>query len=175
MRLSLVEGGTPESSRTAAAAATGLRRAATSPQPRRQLAALLETAARVATSLDVEEVLQTIVQHAKDLLAPDVSYITLMDRDRAHVRMRVSVGTRTPAFMDIVLPIGEGLGGAVAREARSTYTSDYLNDSRITHDAAVDDAVRAEGIRSILGVPLIGRSEVVGVLYVANRHVEAFE
>jgi len=76
--------------------------------------------------------------------------------------------------MVIVLPLGAGLGGTVARDVRPIYTSDYLNEPSFAHESDVDQAVRAEGIRSILGVPLIGRSGTIGVLYVANRQVNTF-
>ena len=139
-----------------------------------ELAALFETAAQLPAQLEVETVLQTIVDRARTLIGTDLSYITLLDRENRCVRMRVATGARTPGFMDIVLPLGAGLGGVVARDVQPIYTSDYLNDPRFEHDPQVDRAVRLEGIRSILGVPLTGRTGDIGVLYVANRWVNTF-
>lgn len=139
-----------------------------------ELAALFETAAQLTAQLDVETVLQTIVERARGLIGTDLSYITLLDREAGCVRMRVAAGNRTPEFMAIILPLGAGLGGIVARDVRPIHTSDYLNDPAFAHEPDVDQAVRSEGIRSILGVPLIGRSGTIGVLYVANRQVNAF-
>lgn len=139
-----------------------------------ELATIFETAAQLATELDVETVLQAIVERARSLVRTDLSYITLLDAEAGCVRMRVAAGNRTPDFMAIVLPLGAGLGGTVARDVRPIYTSDYLNEPAFAHEPAVDQAVRAEGIRSILGVPLIGRSGTIGVLYVANRKVNTF-
>jgi GAF domain-containing protein len=139
-----------------------------------ELATIFETAAQLAAELDVETVLQAIVERARSLIGTDLSYITLLDAEAGCVRMRVAAGNRTPEFMAIVLSLGAGLGGTVARDVRPIYTSDYLNEPAFAHESAVDQAVRAEGIRSILGVPLIGRSGTIGVLYVANRQVNAF-
>ncbi|MHB8589375.1 MAG: helix-turn-helix domain-containing protein [Candidatus Dormibacteraceae bacterium] len=139
-----------------------------------ELATIFETAAQLATELDVETVLQAIVERARSLIGTDLSYITLLDIEAGCVRMRVAAGNRTPEFMAIVLPLGAGLGGTVARDVRPIYTSDYLNEPSFAHEPAVDQAVRAEGIRSILGVPLIARSGTIGVLYVANRQVNTF-
>ena len=139
------------------------------------LATIFETAAQLAAELDVETVLQAIVERARSLVGTDLSYITLLDADASCVRMRVVAGNRTPEFMAVVLPLGAGLGGTVARDVRPIYTSDYLNEPAFAHEPAVDQAVRAEGIRSILGVPLIGRSGTIGVLFVANRQVNAFD
>src|SRR5256712_9873021 len=139
-----------------------------------ELAALFETAAQLTSQLDLETVLQTIVDRARSLIGTDLSYIALLDREACCVRMRVAAGNGTAGFMDIVLPLGAGLGGIVARDVRPIYTSDYLNDPAFAHEPDVDRAVRAEGIRSILGVPLIGRRGTIGVLYVANRQINTF-
>src|SRR6267143_7038124 len=139
-----------------------------------ELATIFETAAQLAAELDIETVLQAIVERARSLIGTDLSYITLLDSEAGCVRMRVAAGNRTPEFMAIVLPLGAGLGGRVARDVRPIYTSDYLNEPAFAHEPAVDQAVRAEGIRSILGVPLIGRRGTIGVLYVANRQVNTF-
>jgi len=139
-----------------------------------ELATIFETAVELAADLDVETVLQAIVERARSLIGTDLAYITLLDSEAGCVRMRVAAGNRTPEFMVIVLPLGAGLGGTVARDVRPIYTSDYLNEPSFAHESDVDQAVRAEGIRSILGVPLIGRSGTIGVLYVANRQVNTF-
>jgi hypothetical protein len=139
-----------------------------------ELATIFETAVQFAVELDLETVLQAIVERARSLIGTDLSYITLLDADAGCVRMRVAAGNHTPEFMAIVLSLGAGLGGTVARDDRPIYTSDYLNEPAFAHEPAVDQAVRAEGIRSILGVPLIARSGTIGVLYVANRQVNAF-
>ena len=138
------------------------------------LATIFETAAQLAAELDVETVLQAIVERARSLIGTDLSYITLLDAEAGCVRMRVAAGNRTREFMAIVLPLGAGLGGRVARDVRPIYTADYLNEPSFAHEPAVDQAVRTEGIRSILGVPLIARSGTIGVLYVANRQVNTF-
>ena len=139
-----------------------------------ELATIFETAAQLAAELDIETVLQAIVERARSVIGTDLSYITLLDAEAGCVRMRVAAGNRTPEFMAIVLPLGAGLGGTVARDVRPIYTSDYLNEPSFAHEPAVDQAVRAEGIRSILGVPLIGRRGTIGVLYVANRQINTF-
>ena len=141
---------------------------------RARLTALYETAGQLTAQLDVETVLTTIISRSRELLLADLAYITLLDAPSEAVRMRVSTGHSHASFLDIVLPIGAGVGGLVASERRATYSADYLNDSRIMHHAQTDEMVRREGIRSILGVPLKGRIGVLGVLYVANRTTHTF-
>ena len=105
------------------------------------LATIFETAAQLAAELDVETVLQAIVERARSLIGTDLSYITLLDAEAGCVRMRVAAGNHTSEFMAIVLPLGAGLGGTVARDVRPIYTSDYLNEPSIAHEPTVDQAV----------------------------------
>lgn len=42
------------------------------------------------------------------------------------------------------------------------------------HDSGIDEAVAAEGVVSILGVPMLAEDTVLGVLFAATRHERAF-
>jgi hypothetical protein len=61
------------------------------------------------------------------------------------------------------------LGGRVARDRQPLTVCDYLNADTIDHDPATDHLVRQEGIRAILGVPLVVRDKALGVLFAARR------
>lgn len=140
-----------------------------------QLAALYETAGELSSRLDLETVLAAIVERARLLVGAPISYIMLVDESSRVIYMRVTRGTTDRGFSELRLKLGEGLGGVVADRRRPLYSSDYLNEPGIRHQPEVDGAVRAEGVKSILGVPLVASNRFVGVLYVADRQVRAFE
>jgi GAF domain-containing protein len=158
----------------AAVAVANLEALAVARRHERELQALYETAGELSSNLRLEIVLQAIVDRARTLIGSDVSYITLSDESTQTIYMRVTSGVRRPSFNDIRLNLGEGLGGLVAKEWRAIYTSDYLNDARFRHRPEVDEEVREEGIKSILGVPMRVGGKTIGVLYVANRGVTSF-
>ncbi len=139
-----------------------------------QLTALYETAGEISSKLELETVLSAIVERARALAAAPTAYLMLVDEGADEIFMRVTSGITSPTFSSIRLQLGAGLGGMVAQKEQPFYTSDYLNDARFTHQAVVDDEVRREGIKSILGVPLKAFETFVGVLYVADRTVRAF-
>jgi GAF domain-containing protein len=139
-----------------------------------QLEALYRTAGEISAKLDLETVLRAIVERSRQLVGTPISYITLADPEANELFMRATVGTRSPGFDRVRLKVGSGLGGLAAKELHAIYTSDYLNDARFEHDPAVDAEVRAEGVKSILGVPMRASQEFVGVLYVADRTVRVF-
>jgi GAF domain-containing protein/sugar diacid utilization regulator len=139
-----------------------------------QLTALYETASEISSKLELETVLSAIVERARTLAGAPTAYLMLVDEGADEISMRVTSGITSRTFTGIRLHLGAGLGGMVAQEEQPFYTSDYLNDARFTHQAIVDDEVRREGIKSILGVPLKAFETFVGVLYVADRTLRAF-
>jgi sugar diacid utilization regulator len=138
------------------------------------LQALYETAGELSSNLELETVLRAIANRARVLLQAPISHVMLADANAAEIAMRVSDGTTRPGFDTLRLKLGLGLGGRVAERLTPFYTSDYLNDTRFGHDAAVDMEVRAEGIRSIIGVPMAAGGAFIGVLFVADRVVRTF-
>ncbi|MEU2914808.1 LuxR C-terminal-related transcriptional regulator [Streptomyces massasporeus] len=77
------------------------------------------------------------------------------------------VGVRTTAMRGLDIRSGAGLGGQVLARRRPAAVADYRSAESITHD--YDAAVAAEGIRSIVAVPLVVSGTVRGVLYGASR------
>jgi len=135
---------------------------------------LFDTATRLSEERDPTPLLQQAVDRAREFLQSDLSYVTLMDHERKTVHMKVASGNRHADFLRIVLPLGVGLGGRVARDRTPLAVPDYLNADTLDHDPLTDAIVRREGIRAILGVPLIVRGNVLGVMFAAKREPYRF-
>ncbi len=140
-----------------------------------ELSALYETASDLAALTEVDAVLEAIVHRARQLLHSDVAYLSLNDDERGDTYMRVTEGILAQSFREVRLPMGAGLGGLVAQTATPYSTADYFEDDRFRHTGPIDGAVADEGLRSILGVPLLLGKQVIGVLYAANRQVRPFD
>ncbi len=131
-----------------------------------ELRAMLRTARELSAESETQTILDSIVTRARTLLRADTSYIALVEGPRARVRVVVGSGSQLEG---LTLDPGRGLGGQVAAKERPYYTPDYLSDARFDHTAEIDQAVRREGLRSILGAPMKASNEFLGVLFVANR------
>ncbi|MEU7028507.1 GAF domain-containing protein [Streptomyces sp. NPDC046275] len=140
-----------------------------------ELSALFETAHDLAGLRDLDAVLRAIVQRARSLLGTEVAYLSLNDPVRGDTYMRVTEGSVSARFQQVRLGMGEGLGGLVAQTARPYVTDDYFRDERFQHTEAIDSAVGDEGLVAILGVPLTLGSQVIGVLFAADRRARVFE
>ncbi|WP_228982098.1 GAF domain-containing protein [Streptomyces sp. DH12] len=140
-----------------------------------ELSALFETAHDLAGLRDLDAVLRAIVQRARSLLGSEVAYLSLNDPVAGDTYMRVTDGSVSARFQQLRLAMGEGLGGLVAQTARPYVTDDYFEDDRFRHTRAIDAGVRDEGLVAILGVPLSLGSQVIGVLFAADRRARVFE
>ncbi|WP_433570705.1 helix-turn-helix domain-containing protein [Streptomyces sp. CA-251247] len=140
-----------------------------------ELSALFETAHDLAGLRDLDAVLRAIVQRARSLLGTEVAYLSLNDPSAGDTYMRVTEGSVSARFQQVRLGMGEGLGGLVAQTARPYVTDSYFDDARFEHTPSIDTAVRDEGLVAILGVPLMLGSQVIGVLFAADRRARVFE
>ncbi len=138
------------------------------------LSMLYDTATRLSEQRNPTPLLETTIERARRFLDTDLAYVTLVDPITLTVRMKVACGYLHPEFLEIVLPLGVGLGGWVARNQQPLTVTDYLNSSSIEHDPVTDHIVRQEGIRAILGVPLVVRNKSLGVLFAAKRQPAQF-
>ncbi|WP_067182609.1 helix-turn-helix domain-containing protein [Microtetraspora niveoalba] len=139
-----------------------------------ELSALFDTAGDLAGLTDLDAVLAAIVQRARRLLSTDIAYMTLHDAERGDTYMRVTDGSISARFRRLRLAMGAGLGGLVAQSGTPYNTADYFADERLRHTNTIDEAVHEEGLVAILGVPLRLGTQVIGVLFAANRSARPF-
>jgi PucR-like helix-turn-helix protein/GAF domain-containing protein/diguanylate cyclase with GGDEF domain len=139
-----------------------------------ELRALFDTASDLSKLRDLDEVLRSIVHRARMLLRADLSYLSLNDEAAGTTYMRVTDGSVSSLLPSLRIGHGEGLGGLVAQSAHPYASAEYLTDPRFAHTTGIDDAVTAERMVGILGVPLMLGSKVIGVLFAANRQRREF-
>lgn len=82
-------------------------------------------------------------------------------------RITETAGTTTESLRGLSIATGSGLGGKALAMARPCSVTDYRSSRVISHE--YDAAVAAEGLRSVLAVPVVVHRRVRGVLYGALR------
>ncbi|WP_373431052.1 response regulator transcription factor [Streptomyces canus] len=96
-----------------------------------------------------------------------VAFGGLVEPDRSRIRISELSGTATTSLLALAVTSGNGLGGKAVALARPCAVADYSMSRQISHE--YDAAVAAEGLRSVLAVPVVVRRRVRGVLYGALR------
>ncbi|WP_306325699.1 helix-turn-helix transcriptional regulator [Streptomyces venezuelae] len=88
-------------------------------------------------------------------------------QDGRAMRIAETCGAVTPALRGLTISTGSGLGGKCLALSRPCAVTDYPSARHITHE--YDGPVSAEGLRSVIAVPVVVRRKVRGVLYGALR------
>ena len=139
-----------------------------------ELTVLFSSARDLAETRDLDVLLSRLVVRAHELVGTDITYLSAFDASTRELRVRKSVGAVTPQFQNLRVPPDKGLASRVAASRTAQWTSRYSDYSGGPHDAEIDEAVAAEGIVSILGVPMLAEGTVLGVLFAATRHERVF-
>jgi DNA-binding CsgD family transcriptional regulator len=92
-----------------------------------------------------------------------VAFGGLVESGRPQIRISELSGTTTAALRSLAVTSGNGLGGKAVALARPCAVTDYSSSRQISHE--YDVPVAAEGIRSVVAVPVVVRRRVRGVLY----------
>ncbi len=82
------------------------------------------------------------------------------------------VGTRGRSLADLVIEPAQGLGGLALSDRRPIATTEYRRSHRITHP--YDRQVTAEGIVSLLAVPVVVDDRVHAIIYTGHREATQF-
>ncbi len=133
---------------------------------------LAEVARTLNASLDLDTVLLRVVEGAKELCHSDVALIALRDLGSDVVTFRHMVGGTYHAFQDLRVEPGKGVGGQVLLTGRPFRTDNYGQAPRISQDYG--DLIRAEGVVSVMVVPIRIGARVEGLLYVDNHAARPF-
>jgi sugar diacid utilization regulator/GAF domain-containing protein len=140
---------------------------------REELEGLLEVSKEITTLGSLDRVLSLVCRKSAELLNVPIAYIALVDQEGQGIQVCSSYGIQDPEWLVMRMPVGEGVGGLVAKTRQPLVIDDYMSFDHPTR-AEVKGMVVAEGIRSNLCVPLEIGDGLIGVLYVAARQSNRF-
>lgn len=121
------------------------------------------------STLNLEPLLQIIIQAATELTNTESCSILLIDRNTKELRFAEISGGLTEPLRKVSVPMDNSIAGWVVSKARPLLIRDAKTDPR--WHRGVDESTDFE-TKSILGVPLKVRDEVIGVLEVINKKDE---
>jgi len=137
-----------------------------------ELTALFSSARELAELRDSDAVLARLVQRAQEMIGADLAYLSEFEPDTRELRVRVTSGAVSESFRHLRVTPRHGLASAIV-ESRAPHWiaryDDYADEHNVRYAPPLHDAVSAEGLVSLLGVPMLSRDDVLGVLFVATR------
>ncbi len=125
----------------------------------------------VSESGDPAETLNNIVHLIRERFSTDVCSVYLLEPDRANLVLAATVGLRPESVGRIRMRLSEGLAGLVAEQLRPEFVAESTSHPRFKYfpDAGEDP------YRSFLGVPIIDRGILQGVLVVQTVEARTFD
>ena len=114
------------------------------------------------SELALEPLLGELLTRAKDILDVDTVAILLLDGDAQELVARAARGLEQEVERGVRIPVGAGFAGRIAAERRPIYIAD------VDHADVLNPILRMNGVRSLLGVPLLVEGATLGVLHVGT-------
>ncbi len=133
---------------------------------------LIEIARDLASTLDLDTLLYRIVRVAADLSQAEEASILLYDEGKKELRFQAATNLDSPAIRGLRVPVEQSIAGWIVTNCEPIIIPDVKNDKR--HFGHINKTT-ALTTQSILGVPLIHKGEVVGVLEAINKRVGEFD
>ncbi len=118
------------------------------------------------STLSLEPLLRIIIQSATELTHTEACSIMLLDKRTGELRFAHSIGEGSEGLRNVTVPLDNSIAGWIVRQGRPLLIRDAKTDPR--WHPQVDEAIEFD-TRSILGVPLKVKNEVIGVMELLNK------
>jgi signal transduction histidine kinase len=112
--------------------------------------------------LGLEDLLSVLLPRIREILLADTCAVLLVDDRGRDLVARAAAGIEEEVEQGVRIPIGGGFAGRVAADRRPVVLDD------VDHAHVLNPILHEKGIKSLLGVPLLLRDEVLGVLHVGT-------
>jgi starch phosphorylase len=131
---------------------------------------LEEISRLVSASGNASETLTNIVHLIQERFGTDVCSVYLLEADRSNLVLAATVGLRLESVGRVRMRLSEGLAGLVAEQLRPQVIADAPSHPRFKYFAEAGEDL----YRSFLGVPILDRGVLQGVLVVQTIEPRTF-
>lgn len=119
----------------------------------------------LTSSLQLDQVLRTIMEKINEVLRPDTWSLLLMDTEKQELYFEIATGEGADALKDVRIKLGQGIAGWVAQTGEVVVVPDTRKDSRFF--SQVDEKTKTQ-TQSIVAVPVRFRDQCLGVIELIN-------
>ncbi len=111
------------------------------------------------SSLDLATLFDSLLHRLIQVTAADAAVILLSEDDMLRVRASIGVGEEAKEHYGV--PYGRGFAGIIAKTRNLLYIEDVQ-----ASDKVISPFIKGQGIRSMLGVPMMRGDDVIGVIQI---------
>ena len=132
-----------------------------------RLQLLVELSVTLNSTLDLDTLLQLITGTATQLLNCEAASILLYDEKQERLYFAAATGSDPRQLAKIPVPLDSSLAGTIFRTNEPIILNNVAQDPR--HFTGVSDQTQLR-VRSLVGVPMLMKDRVIGVLEGINKH-----
>ena len=133
----------------------------------REMEALYQADEKILRNVSLNQVFQTLVEVAVDVLHADRSAVFAWSEEKNKVVPRVSHGFKAETLSVMEYARGEGIVGQVFATGKPVVVTDFVPED---FRPDVRAAIQAEGIKSFVHLPIVVDHKVVAVFNIAFTH-----
>jgi len=130
---------------------------------------LMDVSSIISSTLDFNELMGLVMERAKEVMQADACSILVYNKKTNRLEFELALGkneaTGEALKEHVTLGLGEGIAGWVAQNREPVIAGKASEDSRHTGKA---DAMTGFTTTSMIAVPLVGRSGLIGVAEILN-------
>jgi len=119
----------------------------------------------LTSSLELEQVLRTIMEKIDEFLRPDTWSMLLVDEAKQELYFELAIGKGAQALKEVRIKMGQGIAGWVAQNNQAVIVPDVSRDTRFF--SQLDKKTNTE-TQSIVAVPVRFRDRCLGVIELVN-------
>lgn len=131
----------------------------------RELTFLHETSRSLTATLDLDDVLKSLIGQVRDYFQADAVSVALLEEETNELIFRVAVGEAADDVIGLSLTPGQGIAGWVVQTGEPTLVSKVYEDKRFYSGA---DEMTGFRTQVILAVPIRVDKKAIGVIEAIN-------
>src|SRR5258706_4858381 len=112
--------------------------------------------------LGAQDFLAELLDRVRDILQADTAAVLLLDQSSGQLIATAAAGLEEEVRQGVRIPVGRGFAGRIAAEHRPVILD------HVDHSTVLNPILLANGIRSMLGVPMVAGGRIIGVLHVGS-------
>lgn len=128
---------------------------------------LIDISRDLASTLDLDILLSRIVHAAAEISGAEAASILLYDDAARRLYFQVATNIDEPTRRGLIVPLENSIAGWIVTNRKAARITDVHEDPRYFSEIEHTTGFTTD---SILGVPLITKNKVVGVLEAINKH-----
>jgi len=133
----------------------------------REIFALYQIGKEITSTFDIDHALSTVVSNIIWVLECNIAAVALLDPERSSISWKTVLGNRTAVFDTAGVKIGHGFVGRTMAGKTRMIINEIPGDPALGRTDA--ELFEAEGLRAVLGVPVMYKEKVFGVLMIGYR------